>query len=622
MSEPGEEFGEASDRLKDVHLAEHGEYIETYTGELTDAGTPVRIITLASDIAENDQAVDAFGQVSDQWYNASANATVLGILERDTTPRPWIAVPYANVETLQAVQARLSPAATETVISETADALRTLGLYNTVHGHLSPDDIWVTDADDGTDEPTVRLGGFGIEQAVRATVGDADPTPYTAPELLDDPGQPSERTDVYGLGAVAYFALTGRPPVEGSDLERAIRDGPDAPPSEHLDTIPSAVDEVLMRALSEQPADRQESPYVFSRAFLSAFAPEQLGPPEDSGETAESPQATDSSAARDDSQEDGPQAGDTDTDETDATETDRSLTPRTAIGVVGIVAMVIVGAAGVLAFGGGIVGDTGDVPVEEANEDDIAGDTGDRPADGTESAETEARTDTPTRSTSESIGTGESGDSGGQDDASSTSNTPLSAVESDDPFAGATEFDGTAYNASQQTNALMINDTANDRELVELNRPSKGSAIVYTTNDYVAYRNTTTGTVRYGESDGAVGRRVVFRAAFTALTPVFYVDIVEWEQIGTTTVDGQDALVYGSSSFNETGYETASRRFDFEPSDVRSTGGRMIISSDGRIHSVTVEIETTQGTYGGDLSVTYDDSTVDKPDWVDESQAP
>ena len=275
MSGPPDNFEQSTDAVSDVRRAETGSYLHEYTGVLAETDERVRLFTLAPDVTHIDAAADAFSRVSDTWYNASANANIRTIRDRGTEPRPWIAVPDHDGDTLATLQPELSPDAVDRIISETADALRTLGLYNTVNGYLSPDDIYLTGVD-GAGELTVEVGGFGLEAALQAAAGEFEPTAYTAPELLDGPDQPTEQADVYGLGAITYFVLTGSPPVEGADIAQAIRDGPSVPPSATDDAIPAALDAVVMRALSTRPADRYDSPYAFSRAFQSTFVPDEF----------------------------------------------------------------------------------------------------------------------------------------------------------------------------------------------------------------------------------------------------------------------------------------------------------------------------------------------------------
>ena len=209
------------------------------------------------------------------------------------------------------------------------------------------------------------------------------------------------------------------------------------------------------------------------------------------------------------------------------------------------------------------------------------------------------------------------------DDDSSSEPTPLSAVSSDDSLAEATEIDGTWYNGTEQTRGVTRNDTSNNRELVKYTDESGTTSAVYTTEDYVAVRNGTTGDVEYGGPDSFIGFGVSSCARFTATAPLFYVGVVEWEQSGTTTVDGEQAVVYESSSLNETTLSN-SQNLDlgFEQSEVQSVDGEIVIRSDGRIDSVTIEIEAASGTYGGETSIEYDDITVSQPDWVNESEAP
>jgi hypothetical protein len=209
-----------------------------------------------------------------------------------------------------------------------------------------------------------------------------------------------------------------------------------------------------------------------------------------------------------------------------------------------------------------------------------------------------------------------------ENDSVSADSSALSSASSEDLFEDATVVNGTWYNGTEETTAVIRNDTSNDRELTELTRPSGETGTVYTTDDYVAYRNGTTGDVQYGEPDGLVGTGVTFEAAFVAIGPLLYFNFIEWET-SRTVVDGQEAVVYQGESLNETAF-TDTQNFDlgFEQGDVQSVDGEIVISSDGQIYSATIEIETGEGTYGGDLSVSYDDSTVTQPDWVDESQAP
>ncbi|MDS0282064.1 DUF7537 family lipoprotein [Haloarcula onubensis] len=268
-----------------------------------------------------------------------------------------------------------------------------------------------------------------------------------------------------------------------------------------------------------------------------------------------------------------------------------------------VVVAVVILLAGCSGGGGGAAS-----PTEESGTDASASGT---PTDG-------GSMDTPMEPTSTPTADGDETDTG----SGPGEPTPQSAAANSNPLDNATVTEATVYNGSQQTDVLIRNETAG-AELVEYTRPSTGTASLYTTDDYVAYRNGTTGNVEYGGPDSYVGTGVSISAEFTVIRALLYVDLVEWEETGTTTVDGESALVFESDSLNQTAlnedpnFETGSQQ-----SAVQSVDGRMVIGTDGRVHSVNVQIETPDGTIGSDVSFGYDDITVDTPGWVDESQAP
>lgn len=84
---------------------------------------------------------------------------------------------------------------------------------------------------------------------------------FMAPEIRGgQSGDPA--CDVYGAGAVLYYAITGvEPPPNPADIP---------PPTQHRAACPVALDRVLMRALREAPAKR----YLTAAEMLDDFASE------------------------------------------------------------------------------------------------------------------------------------------------------------------------------------------------------------------------------------------------------------------------------------------------------------------------------------------------------------
>jgi serine/threonine-protein kinase len=85
---------------------------------------------------------------------------------------------------------------------------------------------------------------------------------YLSPESAQ--GEPvDQRTDIYALGCVAYWMLTGRQVFEGQNvvqiIARHIHTAPEPPSLYSLFRIPAELDEIVLGCLAKRPEERPAS---------------------------------------------------------------------------------------------------------------------------------------------------------------------------------------------------------------------------------------------------------------------------------------------------------------------------------------------------------------------------
>ncbi|HLW03784.1 MAG TPA: serine/threonine-protein kinase [Ktedonobacterales bacterium] len=95
---------------------------------------------------------------------------------------------------------------------------------------------------------------------------------YMAPEQINGRAVPA--SDQYSAGVVLYEALTGVLPFDAADNYGLIiqhSSATPALPSEHVPTLPHAVDAVVLRALAKQPEERFPTVSALAEAFEAAL---------------------------------------------------------------------------------------------------------------------------------------------------------------------------------------------------------------------------------------------------------------------------------------------------------------------------------------------------------------
>jgi streptogramin lyase len=171
----------------------------------------------------------------------------------------------------------LAPAEAAEVVAQVASALDAAHAAGLVHRDVKPANVLLGAGDHA------YLSDFGLarrtasEAALTRTgrwVGTLD---YVAPEQIQ--GRDVDgRADVYALGCVLHYALTGRVPfrrdTDEARLWAHVHDDPPAP-SEEGEGVPAAFDVVVRAALAKRPEDRFATAGELGRAARAAARGEE-----------------------------------------------------------------------------------------------------------------------------------------------------------------------------------------------------------------------------------------------------------------------------------------------------------------------------------------------------------
>ena len=201
-----------------------------------------------------------------------------GEAETDEGPLPFIVMEFVDGDTLRDILRATGPVAPRQAMTWMADVAAAMDFSHSngiVHRDMKPANVMIDTAG------AVKVMDFGIARAMSdatstmtqtsAVMGTAQ---YLSPEqargIKVDP-----RSDIYSMGCVLFELLTGEPPFTGDSpvavAHQHVHEDPPRPSSLRQEISP-ALDSVVLKAMSKNPANRYQSAGDFRSDLIKVLA--------------------------------------------------------------------------------------------------------------------------------------------------------------------------------------------------------------------------------------------------------------------------------------------------------------------------------------------------------------
>ncbi len=255
-----------------------------YTARHRSLGSRVAIKVLPPEVASSAVRLARFKREAALAANLShPNIVPIHIVEEHGS-LVFFVMGFVDGETLRQRVERsgpLTPRATMRLVQEVAWALAHAHQRGIVHRDIKPDNILIERASD-----RAMVTDFGIAWATAGegpgaegeVVGTAR---YMSPEQAC--GEPVDaRSDLYSLGATAFFALTGRAPFTAASVPALLAKHVSEPPPEVValrPEVPAKLAALVNRCLKKNPDDRFPSGDELAKAVSEARGRELRAPP-------------------------------------------------------------------------------------------------------------------------------------------------------------------------------------------------------------------------------------------------------------------------------------------------------------------------------------------------------
>jgi serine/threonine-protein kinase len=195
-------------------------------------------------------------------------------------------LPGKSLEELVEKHSPLPPERVVYLLRQICGALQEAHSVGLIHWDIKPANIFVSQR--GGVYDVAKLLDFGLvkERSDKADTG-AKYGSFSGTSLYMSPEQASAyedvdgRADIYSLGAVAYYLLTGQTPFTSKnvlELLPAHRNSEVSPPSRLAPTIPADLDQIILKCMAKKASDRFQDADQLRKVLDQCGVASQWGP--------------------------------------------------------------------------------------------------------------------------------------------------------------------------------------------------------------------------------------------------------------------------------------------------------------------------------------------------------
>lgn len=267
--------------MGEVYLVEHRQLFRTFVAKLLHA----TFVSYPQVVDRVRLEAQALGQLN---HPNVVSATGFGT---SADGRPFLVLEHLKGRTLREELAERGALPLGEALAYTLallDGLAAAHALGIVHRDIKPDNLFLTQAASG--ERVLKILDFGIARVLPTAPASAPkplalPTETGAvigtPRFLSPEGalgaRVDTRADLYAAALMLYTMLAGRGPFdhvkEGEELIRAHTTEVPAPPSRYAPVpLPAGLDELLLKALAKDPAERFQTAEALSAALRGVAA--------------------------------------------------------------------------------------------------------------------------------------------------------------------------------------------------------------------------------------------------------------------------------------------------------------------------------------------------------------